>query len=147
MPKRVVNPLPGQPRKVKEPWVEEYEKAFWRYLTVKATQEYGEAGVAPPPEEDDIWSWQNAQKTQSFRDHMKQCEVDRNETAMPSDEVWEEFGGTFTDNDRIHGLRAHVTCSCRKYRSVKVRYRGTLSELILGVLDAANDGTGEEDDS
>jgi len=143
MVKRLVNPLPGQPRKVKEPWVEEYEKAFWRYLS---TADSRKMQVVPEAHRDDAFSWGDEIKSREFRHHMRGCEVNRNETPMPTDDLWEEFAGTFTENDRIHGLQAQVTCKCNRWRRVKVRYRGTMSDLILGVLNAASVGGGEEED-
>jgi hypothetical protein len=118
----------------KPAWVDEFEKAFWSYLT--RAGEY-QVGVVPQDFQEDAFTWCEPKASEKFRQHMERCEVDLDETAMPDDCYWEEFGGTFSDNDVVHGLQAHVTCRCRNQRMVKVRYRGTLSDLILGVMNAA----------
>lgn len=137
MPKRVER-VYKEPRKVKESWVDGYEKAFWKFYAQQC-------GV--PEEDESIYGWEDYRASQAFHDHMKQCTVDRVQTQMPQDCSWEEFAGTFTDNDLIHGLWAVVTCDCGKYRKQRTKYRGTLSELILGVVSGANVGGEEAGDS
>jgi len=74
------------------------------------------------------------QRTSQVHEHLRGCEVDADASPMPKDVEWDQFNGTFAEDHTHHGLDGVITCRCGHLRKVRVRWEGSFTELLHGIL-------------
>jgi hypothetical protein len=70
------------------------ELAAYVLINGMIPEEYGRNAMNP-----DLW-------------HTLLCGIDWSQTTVPNDAVWEEFTGTFADDDRVAVIEMNLACGC-----------------------------------
>lgn len=113
-------------------WKEEYKKALADFVVRNGSW------VRSDAEPYRSYGGYMARDGNELRAHMIECSV---VSADVDDSQWEEFAGTFAEpqwQDRV-GMDATITCACGRVQGRVLRYAGTFSEIVQGVLMEGDD--------
>lgn len=106
-------------------WKDDYRKALSTFAvrngTVQASFSQNPYDATYPDYGNGLW----------IREHLLACPftVDQMEES-----TWWERADTFNEGTEAHGLDLVVTCSCGEVKGRRIRYEGSVGEILIGIF-------------